>query len=175
MTGGGVTSINAEMRVGSVQEIDQRDWRDARRRRADEHAPRGGADGDTVQALPASRGYGNYLAVYRAFTSSGPDRSRLPPTRRTFFSSRGGRSGEGNVQIDGMNVGSSVGGGGVSGYFYDLNNSAEVQVTIAGGLAEVERGGPAINIIPSSGGNTFSGTLFRQFCGRVGPVEQPRR
>ena len=29
------------------------------------------------------------------------------------------------MQIDGMNVGSSVGGGGVSGYYYDLNNSAK--------------------------------------------------
>jgi hypothetical protein len=69
------------------------------------------------------------------------------------------------MQIDGMNVGSSVGGGGVSGYFYDLNNASEVQVAIAGGLADVDRGGPAINVIPQSGGNSFRGTYFGSTAG----------
>ena len=36
-----------------------------------------------------------------------------------FFTSRGGRSNEGTVQIDGMNVGSAFNGGGVAGYGYD--------------------------------------------------------
>ena len=64
-----------------------------------------------------------------------------------------------------MNVGSSVGGGGVSGYQYDMSNASEVQVTIAGGLAEVDRGGPAFNMIPKTGGNTFSGTYFGSLAG----------
>jgi hypothetical protein len=64
-----------------------------------------------------------------------------------------------------MNVGSSVGGGGVSGYLYDMANAAEVQVTIAGGLAEVDRGGPAFNMVPRTGGNTFSGMYFGSFAG----------
>ena len=38
-------------------------------------------------------------------------------------------------------------------------------MTIAGGLAEVDRGGPAINIIPRTGGNTFSGTYFISYAG----------
>ena len=65
-----------------------------------------------------------------------------------------------------MNVGSSVGGGGVSGYQYDMSNASEVQVTIAGGLAEVDRGGPAFNMIPKTGGNTFSGTYFGSLAGK---------
>ena len=64
-----------------------------------------------------------------------------------------------------MNVGSSVGGGGVSGYQYDMSNASEVQVTIAGGLAEVDRGGPAFNMIPKTGGNTFSGFYFGSLAG----------
>ena len=64
-----------------------------------------------------------------------------------------------------MNVGSSVGGGGVSGYQYDMSNASEVQVTIAGGLAEVDRGGPAFNMIPKTGGNTFSGSTSRSLAG----------
>ena len=38
-------------------------------------------------------------------------------------------------------------------------------MTIAGGLAEVDRGGPAFNMIPKTGGNTFSGTYFSSFAG----------
>jgi len=38
-------------------------------------------------------------------------------------------------------------------------------VTIAGGLAEVDRGGPAFNMIPRTGGNRFSGTYFVNWAG----------
>ena len=74
-----------------------------------------------------------------------------------------------------MNVGSSVGGGGVSGYQYDMSNASEVQVTIAGGLAEVDRGGPAFNMVPKTGGNTFGGGYFGSFAGQVGAGQQHRR
>ena len=82
-----------------------------------------------------------------------------------FFTSRGGRGNEGTVQVDGMNVGSAFGGGGVSSFAYDFVNAQEVQVTVAGGMGEVDRGGPAFNIIPKSGGNNFSGTGFFSTAG----------
>ena len=65
-----------------------------------------------------------------------------------FFTSRGGRSNEGTVQIDGMNVGSAFNGGGVAGYGYDTSNAQEVQLTVAGGLGEADRGGPAVQPHP---------------------------
>jgi len=117
-----------------------------------------------VRALPASRGYGNYLAGVPGIQGTGLGASATPSNN--FFTARGGRSSEGNIQIDGMNVGSSVGGGGVSGYQYDMSNASEVQVTIAGGLAEVDRGGPAFNMIPKTGGNTFSGFYFASLAGK---------
>ena len=67
-----------------------------------------------------------------------------------------------------MNVGAPSNGGGVSGYLYDMNNSAEVQVSISGGLGEADRGGPAFNIIPKTGGNNFSGMYFGSFSGQWG-------
>ena len=82
-----------------------------------------------------------------------------------FFTSRGGRSNEGTVQIDGMNVGSAFNGGGVAGYGYDTTNAQEVQLTVAGGLGEADRGGPQFNIIPKTGGNTFNGTYFGSLAG----------
>jgi hypothetical protein len=47
-----------------------------------------------------------------------------------------------------MNVGSAFGGGGASSFAYDFVNTQEVQVTVAGGMGESDRGGPAFNIIP---------------------------
>jgi hypothetical protein len=67
-----------------------------------------------------------------------------------------------------MNVGGPGNGGGVSGYMYDMSNSSEVQVSISGGLGEADRGGPAFNIIPRTGGNKFSGMAFASFAGKWG-------
>ena len=164
VTGSGVISINADMRVSALQEtvtvtgespiVDVQT--STRRQQV--------LDNEVVEALPASRGYGNYLAAVPGIQATFANSSAQPSTN--FFSSRGGRSGEGTIQIEGQNVGSSVGGGGVSGYLYDMANAAEVQVTIAGGLADVDRGGPAFNMIPKTGGNTFSGTYFGSFAGK---------
>ena len=49
-----------------------------------------------------------------------------------------------------------------------MSNSSEVQVAISGGLGEADRGGPAFNIIPKTGGNTFSGTGFTSYAGEWG-------
>jgi hypothetical protein len=163
ITGGGVITINTDMRVGTVQETivvtgdtPVVDVQTSTRRQQV-------LESEVVQSLPASRGYGNYLAAVPGIQVTGLGSSAQPS--QSFFSSRGGRNGEGTIQIDGMNVGSSVGGGGVSGYRYDMNTAAEVQVSIAGGLAEVDRGGPAFNMIPRTGGNTFSGTYFINWAG----------
>jgi hypothetical protein len=165
LTGGGVMTIGADMRVGSVSESitvtgesPVVDIQTARQQQV--------ISGDVVRALPASRGYGNYVAAVPALQATGFGGGAQPTTN--FFTARGGRSNEGTIQIDGMNVGSPGNGGGVSGYLYDMTNSAEVQVSISGGLGESERGGPAFNIVPKTGGNTFSGTAFASFAGQWG-------
>ena len=117
-----------------------------------------------VQAIPASRGYGNLLATVPGIQATGLDVSSGVSTN--FFTARGGRGNEGTIQIDGMNVGSAFNGGGVAGFGYPIGESSEIQVTISGGLGEVDRGGPAFNLIPKTGGNTFSGTGFLSLAGK---------
>ena len=161
VTGGGVISINAELKVSAIEETvtvsGQTSVVDVQTSTRRQQV----LTNDTVQALPSSRGYGNYVAAIPGINAAGTNvLGAAPGITSSTFSARGGRSGEGTVQLDGMNVGSSVGGGGTSSYNYDMNNAAEVQVTIAGGLADVDRGGPAFNMIPKTGGNTFSGTYF---------------
>ena len=165
LSGGGVMTIGADMRVGSVAETitvtgesPVVDIQTARQQQV--------ISGDVIRALPASRSYGNYIAAVPAIQATGFGGGAS--TINNFFAARGGRSTEGLIQLDGMNVGSPGNGGGVSGYLYDMSNASEVQVAVSGGLGEADRGGPAFNIIPKTGGNTFSGTGFTSYAGKSG-------
>jgi hypothetical protein len=165
VTTGVAVTINADMRVGGVQEtitvtgetpvVDVQNSTRVQRV----------LDDEVVAALPASRGYGNLLATVSGIQANGIQNSGIAPDM-IFFTSRGGRSNEGTVQIDGMNVGSAFNGGGVAGYGYDTAGAAEVQVTVAGGLGEADRGGPAFNLVPKTGGNNFAGTYFANLAGK---------
>ena len=164
VSGSGVLTINSEMRVGGIQEtitvtgespiIDTQTSTRRQMVLSDE----------VIQSIPASRGYGNLLATVPGIQATGLDVGSGVSTN--FFTARGGRGNEGTIQIDGMNVGSAFNGGGVAGFGYPIGESSEIQVTIAGGLGEVDRGGPQFNLIPKTGGNTFSGTAFLSTAGK---------
>ena len=78
----------------------------------------------------------------------------------SFFTVHGGPANEGRVMMDGLSVGAAFNGGGVSGNAYDVANRTEMQITLSGALGEAEIGGPMLNIVPMTGGNTFKGTVF---------------
>jgi hypothetical protein len=163
VSGAQVITINADMRVSAVQETitvtgetPVVDVQTSTRKQTV-------LDDSVIAVLPASRGYGNLLATVPGISGTGLDVSSNVSTN--FFTARGGRGNEGTIQIDGMNVGSAFNGGGVAGFGYDTANAAEIQVTIAGGLGETDRGGPQFNMIPKTGGNDFSGTFFLSTAG----------
>jgi hypothetical protein len=81
------------------------------------------------------------------------------PSSRTF-AIHGGPQTEGRVLVDGMNSGGARGGAGVSNYQVDVANSQELTYTLSGGLGEAETGGPTMNVVPRTGGNKLSGSLF---------------
>src|SRR5688500_4183612 len=157
VSGLAVITFGAPMRVGGVQETitvsgetPVVDVQSTRRQAV--------IDNEIANALPASRGYGNLLMAVPAVQVNLLN-SATDPTMQ-FFTVHGGRSNEGRVQIDGMNVGSAFNGGGVSSFAYDTANVDEIQIAVSGGLGEADIGGPALNIIPRTGGNTFKGTAF---------------
>jgi hypothetical protein len=78
----------------------------------------------------------------------------------TVFGGAGGRTNEGRMQVDGLGTGAALNGGGVSTYVADISNAQEVVTTNSGGLGEAEVGGPAMNIVPKSGGNTLKGQIY---------------
>ena len=164
VTGAGVTTINADMRVGAVSETitvtgetPVVDIQTSTRRQVV-------LTNAVIEMIPASRGYGNLLATVPGIQATGMDIGAGVSTN--FFTSRGGRGNEGTIQIDGMNVGSAFNGGGVAGFGYPIGEASEIQVTVSGGLGEADRGGPAFNLIPKTGGNTFSGTGFLSTAGK---------
>jgi hypothetical protein len=152
-----VVTINADMPVGSLQETVTVtgespivDLQSAKRTRT--------IDAELIQELPTVRSYNGLVRLIPSMTGGGND-VQLSPTM-IVFGSRGGRGNEGRVQVDGLNTGASLNGGGVSGYRQDLENAAEVAITTSGGLGEAEVGGIAMNILPQTGGNRFTTHAF---------------
>ena len=83
----------------------------------------------------------------------------------TFFSARGGQANEGRMTINDMIVAAAFNGGGVSSYIYDSPNTDEVAVTVSGGLGESDIGGPVMNLVPRTGGNSYRGQGFFNTAG----------
>jgi Carboxypeptidase regulatory-like domain len=157
---GFVAAINADMTVGTLAETitvtgetPLVDVQSAKRVRT--------LDNELVQALPTAKGYASIMLLIPSMTTGtgAPQQVQLQPGM-IVFGGRGGRTNEGRVQVDGLNTGASLNGGGVSGYRQDIENSSEIAMTTSGGLGEAEVGGPAMNIIPKTGGNTFQGHFF---------------
>src|SRR5262245_24688551 len=97
LTGGGVMTIGADMKVGGLEESTTVtgespvvDVQTARQQTV--------IDGDIVRALPASRSYGNYIAAIPAIQATLAVTGGAA-TINNFFSSRGGRSTEGLIQL----------------------------------------------------------------------------
>src|SRR5215470_13252369 len=119
--------------------------------------------GDTIENLPGTHAYGAILNAIPGLTVDNNGLANTPTM--TFFTARGGNTNEGRMAINGMTVAAAFNGGGVSSLAYDSNNVEEVAVSVAGGMGESEIGGPAMNLIPKSGGNRFAGTMFWNYAG----------
>jgi Carboxypeptidase regulatory-like domain len=168
LTGTQTVTIPIEMRVGGIEESitvagesPVVDVQQAKREVV--------MSNDTIAALPLTRAAGALLnATPGLFVdNNGP---ALSPTM-TFFNARSGGSnstsvaGEGRMTVNGMTV-AAARSGGVSSYVYDTPNSQEVAITVGGGLGESDIGGPVMNLVPKSGGNTFAGQVFFNDAGK---------
>jgi hypothetical protein len=159
VSGTGVIPINADLRVGTVQETitvsgasPLVDTQTTRRETV--------VDSETINALPITRNYGGVLyATPGLVVQPGVNANALMPSM-ALFSAHGGISTEGRVFVDGVSVNGPFGQNSVTQFAFDVGNAQEMQVMVGGGLGESETGGPVANIIPRSGGNRYSGTAF---------------
>src|SRR3954463_1388964 len=113
---------------------------------------------DVIDTIPGNRSVGTLLNAVPGLVVN--DGALAASPTMTFFAARGGNINEGRMQINGMTVAAPFNGGGVSTYILDSVNVDEVAVAVAGGLGESDTGGPVMNLVPRSGGNTFRGQGF---------------
>jgi hypothetical protein len=160
LTGSGTVTVNAEMKVGAIEETitvtgetPVVDTQNSARQQV--------LSGELVSKTPAAKSWNGIMLLVPGVTGD-PNTVQLTPGM-VLFGIHGGPTTEGRLLVDGMNVGASRGGGGVSGYSVDTGNVQEVSFRTSGGLGEAETGGPYMNIVPKTGGNTFKGSAAYQF------------
>jgi hypothetical protein len=162
LTGTFTATINADLKVGAIAETitvtgetPVVDVQSAKREVV--------LTGDVISSLPGTHAYGNLLNAIPGVTVDNNGIANAPTM--TFFTARGGSTNEGRMSINGMVVAASFNGGGVSSLAYDANNVDEVSVVVAGGLGDTDVGGPVMNLVPRTGGNTFKGQVFMNYAG----------
>jgi hypothetical protein len=163
LTGSATLSIPAEMRIGNlseqvvvVAETPVVDVQSVKREVV--------LQSEFIQSLPATRNYASILNMIPALEVGFAISAETTPEMQ-LFTARGGNANEGRITIDGMTVAAPFNGGGVSSVVYNTSDASEIQVQISGGLGENETGGPRMNIVPKSGGNSFQGRAFFSTAG----------
>ncbi len=160
LAGSATLTIPIDMRVGTLQETivvtgetPTVDVQSTRREAV--------IDGDVISVLPGTRSTGSLITMIPGLETFGA--ALGPSPGLVFFFARGGPVSEGRFNMNGMPVANAFAGGGGSSLIYDTVNVDEIAFTIAGGMGEYDIGGPVLNIVPRSGGNTFQGQAFTNF------------
>jgi len=163
LTGSATATISIDMRVGAVEETitvtgetPVVDTQGARRQTV--------LTNEVINAIPSAGSYNSLLVLVPGVfggqqdVASGPCNSCTFSAHGTLLS--GGRANtEARLLVDNISIAVPQAGG--TNYLTDPRNSQEVNFTTSGSLGEVESGGPVMNIVPKSGGNTLSvGTFF---------------
>jgi len=160
LVGSATLTIPIDMKVGTLQEtitvVSETPVVDVQSTRREAVV-----DGDVIQTLPGTRSTGSLITMVPGLETFGA--ALNPSPGLVFFFARGGPNSEGRFNVNGMPVANAFAGGGGSSLIYDTVNVDEIAFTIAGGMGETDIGGPVLNIVPRSGGNTFQGQAFTNF------------
>ena len=163
LTGSFTATINAEMRVGALEETVTVtgespivDVQSARRQTV--------LSNDVLKAIPTVRSYNALVVVVPGVVTNTNDVAT--GTATTQFPIHGGRNNEGRMTVDGLNIGNPPGGNQPPGFSVDVGNSEEISFTTSGGLGESETAGLVMNVVPKTGGNTLHGSAFYSGSGK---------
>src|SRR5262252_666933 len=157
LSGSGVVTINADMKVGGVAETitvtgesPVVDVTSTRREVT--------IDNETMRNLPSVRSYSYLLTTVPGLQTNNNNVNTGPVF--AIFPIHGGRGVESRLTVDGLNISNPPGGNQPSNYVADIGNAQEVTMTTSGGLGESETAGLLINVVPKQGGNRLSGLFF---------------
>ncbi|MEO8256401.1 MAG: carboxypeptidase-like regulatory domain-containing protein [Acidobacteriota bacterium] len=160
LTGSFIASINADMKIGGLAETITVtgetpivDVQSVRRQTT--------LSNEVLTTVPTARSWAaTAVLIPGIIIQAGASADIQVTPQMTVFGGAGGRANEGRMQVDGLNTGAALNGGGVSTYVADISNAAEVVTTTSGGMGEAEVGGPSLSIVPKSGGNTVKGQIY---------------
>ncbi|OFW34746.1 MAG: hypothetical protein A3F70_14235 [Acidobacteria bacterium RIFCSPLOWO2_12_FULL_67_14] len=156
---GFTAAINAEMRVGELQETitvtGEAPVVDISNVRTQDVFSR-----DDIDALPVSKTSNGYAALLLGANlgARNQDVGGSEGDTTSSWTIHGSRGDDMMPTVDGMRMNRAMGAGG--GFrVYAINNAAVQEMTFqtSGISAESETGGVQVNIVPREGGNTFSG------------------
>ncbi|HVG56552.1 MAG TPA: carboxypeptidase-like regulatory domain-containing protein, partial [Vicinamibacterales bacterium] len=158
LTGSLTATIDAEMRVGSLEETltvtgesPIVDVQSIKQQRV--------IDDEAIHSIPGQRSYHNLVVLVPGLSVGNTQNvGGINGPAPLNVGGHGGANSEGRFNVDGLGVNGTSGGGTL--YVTDTQNVSEVSIDVTGGLGEAEAGGPVINVVPRIGGNTFSGSLF---------------
>lgn len=172
LTGSFVASVNAELRVGALEETltvtgetPIVDIQSTSRQRVVDHA--------VIDAVPTGRlpqelavlipGISAAAAIgFNGMTAQ--DVGGAGGDQNINLSAHGGRSLDQRITQNGLAIGPVFRPNTDMTYSPNLGSTQEVTIDISGVSAEATEGGVRINLIPKEGGNTFRGTLFATFA-----------
>src|SRR5688572_23476711 len=156
VSGTGVISVDAEMRVGGVQETvtvtgetPVVDVASTRREVT--------LDNETMRNLPSVRSYSYLVNTVPGIQTNNNNVNTGPVF--AIFPIHGGRGVESRLTVDGLNISNPPGGNQPPNFTADIANAQEVTMTTSGGLGESETAGLTVNLVPKQGGNRFSGIV----------------
>src|SRR5262249_27721664 len=157
LSGTFVANVNAELRVGSLQETvtvsSETPVVDTQSTKTQETLVN-----DVINSIPSGRQYFSLTALVPALNVQGNDVGGVQGPIFSVFQAHGGRRDEGQVHVEGLSMGFQ--GLGVSSYVPEVSTTQEVNFTIFGGMGEATTGGPGINILPKVGCNEFHGSVL---------------
>jgi hypothetical protein len=153
-----VMQINADLRVGSLEEsitvtgdAPVVDVASTQRTQV--------LNRDLLDAIPSGRNYSGLAALMPGVKMSNTDVGGNQQMEQIYMTVHGSRQTDTTVQVDGLQLNSLMNDGQVQAYFSDAGNQ-EVTYQTSGIGAETSGGGVRINMIPQTGGNRISGSVF---------------
>jgi hypothetical protein len=165
LTGAFVASVDADLRVGTLQEtitvtgespiVDVQ--RTTQQRVFDQAV---------IEAIPVGRSHINMAVLIPGLLATQPGRGALADVggtnnlQNTQFAIHGGRPSDTRLQIDGVRLGNVLSEGEFSNFVPDTGSTQEVTIDYGAVSAEQPFGGLRIDIIPREGGNSVRGLIF---------------
>ena len=166
LTGSFAATINAELRVGGLEETitvtGAAPVVDVQSTKAQTVMTR-----QVLDAIPAGRSHLTQAILVPGLSASqGAARGNtmdvggIRNLQNTLVSIHGGRDGDTRVQIDGVRIGNLSGAGQWHNYVPDQGMTQELVIDYGAVNAEEISAGLRINYVPKEGGNTFRGNAF---------------